>query len=76
MVKDRAEKAKGWGQERWVDAFEVVFVLVVVAGVALWSVPAALVLGGAAGVLACERASAKGRVAEERHGVGDGGGER
>jgi hypothetical protein len=41
-----------------VDLLEVGFVLVLLAGVALWSVPAALVLGGALGVLACERRSA------------------
>jgi hypothetical protein len=34
---------------------EVLFVLVVVAGVAMWSVPAALVLAGVLGVLAIER---------------------
>lgn len=73
MVKDRAEETKGRGQGRWLDAFEVVFVLVVVAGVALWSVPAALVLGGVVGVLACERASADRRVARVRRGDGDGG---
>lgn len=73
MVKDRAEETKGRSRDRWLDAFEVVFVLVVVAGVALWSVPAALVLGGVAGVLACERASVTGRVAEGRRGGGDGG---
>lgn len=37
---------------------EVVFVLVALCGVALWSVPAALLAGGALGVLAVERASA------------------
>lgn len=42
---------------RWLFAFEVLFVLAAVAGVALWSVPAALVAGGVLGVLACERAS-------------------
>lgn len=59
--------------DRWLLAFEVVFVLVVVAGVALWSVPAALVLGGVVGVLACERASAVRRVAGGRRGGGVGG---
>ena len=34
---------------------EVLFVLAVVAGVAMWSVPAALILAGALGVLAVER---------------------
>ncbi|MYS47543.1 hypothetical protein GTY23_41515 [Streptomyces sp. SID5998] len=54
---------------------EVVFVLVVVAGLALWSVPVALVVGGVLGVLACERAAADRRAA--RGAVGrQGGGER
>ena len=34
---------------------EVLFLLAVVAGVAMWSVPAALVLAGVLGVLAVER---------------------
>ncbi|MFI9497854.1 hypothetical protein ACIG92_08285 [[Kitasatospora] papulosa] len=34
---------------------EVLFVLAVVAGVAMWSVPAALILAGVLGVLAVER---------------------
>ncbi|WP_262058527.1 hypothetical protein [Streptomyces sp. STR69] len=38
---------------------EVVFVLVGVAGLALWSVPAALVVAGVLGVLACERAMSR-----------------
>jgi uncharacterized membrane-anchored protein YitT (DUF2179 family) len=38
---------------------EVLFVLLAVAGVALWSVPAALVLAGVAGVVAVERATAR-----------------
>lgn len=37
---------------------EVVFVLVALSGVALWSVPAALLTGGVLGVLAAERISA------------------
>jgi hypothetical protein len=40
-------------------ALEVVFVLLVVIGVALVSLPAALVLAGLVGVVACERASAQ-----------------
>lgn len=38
---------------------EVVFVLAVLAGVAMWSVPAALILGGILGVLAVERRQAE-----------------
>jgi hypothetical protein len=37
---------------------EVLFVLAIVAGVAMWSVPGALVLGGVLGVVAIERAQA------------------
>ncbi|MFF4746799.1 hypothetical protein [Streptomyces sp. NPDC001268] len=37
---------------------ELVCVAAVVAGVALWSVPAAMVLGGVLGVVAVERAQA------------------
>ncbi|MEU4348299.1 hypothetical protein [Streptomyces sp. NPDC023838] len=39
-------------------ALEIVFVAAVVAGVALWSVPAALILGGLLGVVVVERAQA------------------
>ena len=39
---------------------EVLFLLAVVAGVAMWSVPAALVLGGVLGVLVVERVQGKG----------------
>lgn len=38
---------------------EVVFVACVVAGIALVSVPCALILGGLCGVYACERGSAE-----------------
>ncbi|MET9957042.1 hypothetical protein ABZ135_36580 [Streptomyces sp. NPDC006339] len=38
---------------------EVVFVLAVVAGVGMWSVPAALVLAGVLGVVAVEREQAQ-----------------
>lgn len=38
---------------------EVLFVLAVVAGVGMWSVPAALVLAGVLGVLAVERKQAE-----------------
>ncbi|UUS30838.1 MULTISPECIES: hypothetical protein [Streptomyces] len=37
---------------------ELLFVAAVLAGVGMWSVPAALVLGGVLGVLAVERAQA------------------
>ncbi|MFF5784194.1 hypothetical protein ACFY8P_04395 [Streptomyces sp. NPDC012693] len=38
---------------------EVVFVLAVVAGVGMWSVPAGLVLAGVLGVVAVEREQAR-----------------
>lgn len=47
---------------------EVVFAACVVAGVAVMYWPAALILGGVAGVVACERAAARrdaARVAEQ-----------
>lgn len=62
--------------DRVLLALEVVFVLVGVAGVALWSVPAAMVLGGVLGVLACERASAVRRAVGVRRGGEAAGGER
>lgn len=40
-------------------ALEVAFVLMVVAGVALWSPPGALILAGVCGVVAVERATAR-----------------
>lgn len=43
---------------------ESVFVLVGLVGVGLVNVPAALVLGGVLGVLACERAAAERRAAQ------------
>lgn len=44
---------------RWILAAEVAFVLVFLSGVALVSVPAALIIGGLLGVVAAERASAR-----------------
>ncbi|MEU0001950.1 hypothetical protein ABZ069_34085 [Streptomyces microflavus] len=38
---------------------EIVFVLTAVAGVAMWSLPAALIAAGVLGVLAVERAQAR-----------------
>ncbi|MFJ2178896.1 hypothetical protein ACIOHE_39135 [Streptomyces sp. NPDC087851] len=62
--------------ERVLFAAEVLFVVAAVAGVALWSVPAALVAGGTLGLLACERASAERRAAAQRRGGTTTGGER
>ncbi|MCP3820074.1 hypothetical protein NLX86_18835 [Streptomyces sp. A3M-1-3] len=50
---------------------EVLFTAALLAGVALVHVPAALVLGGVLGVVACERASSR-RAVEGRRG-GEGG---
>lgn len=44
---------------RMLFVLEVVFVLAVVAGVGMWSVPAALVLAGVLGVVAVEREQAQ-----------------
>lgn len=49
-------------------ALEIAFVLCVVVGVMLVSVPAALVLGGVCGVFACERASAQDAKATKQGG--------
>lgn len=49
----------------WLLLLEVVFAGAVVAGVAVMYWPAALILGGLLGVVACERASA-GRDAARR----------
>lgn len=57
-------------------ALETAFVLVLIAGLGLWSVPAALVVGGLLGVLACERALADRRAAAVRRGGEAVGGER
>ncbi|MFE1925804.1 hypothetical protein ACFW91_24935 [Streptomyces asoensis] len=58
MKKD-PERSGARTDGRGLLALEVTFVLVVVAGLALWSVPAALMLGGVLGVLACERTMAR-----------------
>lgn len=44
-------------------AAEVLFVAILAGGVALWSVPAALVLVGVLGVVACERRAAAAKPA-------------
>lgn len=76
MVSDgQAEKQQPRGG-RGLVVLETVFVLVIVAGLALWSVPAALVVGGVLGVLACERALADRRVPGEGRGGEAAGGER
>ncbi|WP_055526016.1 hypothetical protein [Streptomyces graminilatus] len=76
MVKDEPEASQGPGADRWLVVLETLFVLVVVVGLALWSVAAGLVVGGVLGVLACERASADRRAAAGRHGGDTAGGER
>lgn len=44
---------------------EVGFVLLIVTGVALWSIAAALIVAGVAGVVAVERAAARPPVGKE-----------
>ncbi|KND29922.1 hypothetical protein IQ64_41625 [Streptomyces stelliscabiei] len=75
VSEDQAEKEQPRGG-RGLVLLETVFVLVIVAGLALWSVPAALVVGGVLGVLACERALADRRVPGEGRGGEAAGGER
>lgn len=74
MVKDEPEESQGPGADRWLVVLETLFVLVVVAGLALWSVAAGLVVGGVLGVLACERALAR-READRRNAAGRPGGD-
>ncbi|MFC9700921.1 hypothetical protein ACFTWD_09545 [Streptomyces sp. NPDC056943] len=63
MVKKEPAEPEARQGGRGLLVLEVVFVLVVMTGLALWSVPAALVVGGVLGVLACERAMAERRTA-------------
>ncbi|MET9517028.1 hypothetical protein [Streptomyces sp. NPDC002994] len=53
-------------RERLLLVLEILFVLVIVAGVAMVSVPSALVLGGLLGVLAVERATVQRKPKEVR----------
>lgn len=80
MVKKADEDKQAAYERRRVRhrlvALETVFVLVLVVGLGLWSVPAALVVGGLLGVLACERALADRRAAGVRRGGEAVGGER
>lgn len=74
MVKDEPEESQDPRADRWLVVLETLFVLVVVAGLALWSVAAGLVVGGVLGVLACERALAR-READRRGAAGRPGGD-
>ncbi|WP_320784189.1 hypothetical protein [Streptomyces sp. CRN 30] len=65
----KSEAVRDRRRVRWLVVLETLFVLVLVAGLGLWSVAAALVVGGVLGVVACERASAEVR----RAGTGAGG---
>lgn len=76
MKTDETDEDEGRRSGRWLVVLETLFVLVLVAGLGLWSVPAALVVGGLLGVLSCERASADGRAAGVRRGGEAVGGER
>lgn len=74
MVKDEPEESQEPGADRWLVVLETLFVLVVVAGLALWSVAAGLVVGGVLGVVACERTLAR-READRRAAAGRPGGD-
>lgn len=74
VTKEPAEPEAREGG-RMLLVLEVLFVLVTVAGLALWSVAVALVVAGVLGVLACERAAADRRGARERRGGDTVGGE-
>ncbi|MEV6437245.1 hypothetical protein [Streptomyces anulatus] len=50
---------------------EIVFVLTALAGVAMWSLPAALLTAGVLGVLAVERAQAARPPAKQKGEVGE-----
>ncbi|MEV1063385.1 hypothetical protein [Streptomyces sp. NPDC050263] len=73
MVKKEPVEPEARAGGRWLLVLEALFVLVVVAGLALWSVPAAVMLGGVLGVLACERAMADRRAAGGQGGEQGGG---
>ncbi|MEV0470219.1 hypothetical protein [Streptomyces prunicolor] len=77
MKKEPAEREARTGNSDLL-LLEVLFVLVAVAGLALWNIPAALVVAGVLGVLACERAMARAdrRAAEGQRGREAAGGER
>ncbi|MFD9047678.1 hypothetical protein [Streptomyces zaomyceticus] len=62
MVKKEPAKPEARQDGRGLLVLEVVAVVVVMTGLALWSVAAALVVGGVLGVLACERAMAERRT--------------
>lgn len=62
--------------ERVLPIAEVLFLLLGLAGLWMAWPPAALMLGGLLGVLACERASAIAKAPQESLGKGTGGGER
>jgi uncharacterized transporter YbjL len=66
VKKEPAAEPGAWAVGRGLLVLEVVFVLVAVVGLALWSVPASLLAGGVLGALACERALADRRAARAR----------
>ena len=78
MVKKEPAEPEAREGGRGLLVLEVAFVLVLLAGLALWSVAGALVLGGVLGVLGCERAMSRAdrRAAGARRGGDAGGGER
>ncbi|MFC8361130.1 hypothetical protein ACFUIY_14805 [Streptomyces griseorubiginosus] len=78
MVKKEPAEPEARTGGRGLLVLEVVFVLVLLVGLALWSIPGALMLGGALGVVGCERAMSRPerRAVGARHGGEAGGGER
>lgn len=76
MVKKEPAEPEARTDGRWLLLVEGLFVLLAVAGLALWSVPGALIAAGVLGVLACERASADRPAAEGQWDGEAAGGER
>ncbi|MFF9215620.1 hypothetical protein [Streptomyces viridosporus] len=70
MVKK--EEPGGAGGGRVLLVLEVLFVLVALGGLALWSVRGALVVAGVLGVVACERALADRRGGRRAAGAAGG----
>jgi len=71
VTKEPAEPERARPGDLELLILEVVFVLVLLVGLSLWSVPAAVVLGGLLGVVACERAMSDRRAAGGEQGGGE-----
>jgi hypothetical protein len=64
-MKARARRMRAWVGRVRLELAEAAFILVFLAGVAMVYVPAALMIGGALGVLVVERASVRGGVRQK-----------